>query len=206
MNGLELDLVEHAYRVDGVRIAGVSEILTGLGIVDRSYFTDYGRERGIAVHQALEFHMTGGVDWSSVDERIKGYVDAALLFLNDAKIVPGPGTHVERPLWHPIHRVAGMPDLVCEAFGEPSVPDYKSGGLSEATGIQTAFYEMMARVAYPLPKPGDVRRRIAVQLFPDGRYKKHDMQDGFDFHYALSASSLYNRFILPRRKGAERAA
>jgi hypothetical protein len=88
---------------------------------------------------------------------------------------------------------------VCEAFGEPAIPDWKSGGIGEAAGVQTAFYEMAARVAYPLPGKGQMRRRMAIQLFPDGRYKKHDLADGFDFHFATSAASLYNRFILPKR-------
>lgn len=41
---------------------GNAEILTGLGIVDRSYFTDWARDRGRAVHTAIEFHLTGGLD------------------------------------------------------------------------------------------------------------------------------------------------
>lgn len=206
MIGLELDLEEHSYRMEGVRIAGVSEILGGLGIVDRSWFTDYGRERGKAVHEALEYHLCGGVDWSSVEERIKPYVDAALLFLSDAKVKPGLGTFVERPIWHPLFKYAGTPDLVCDAFGEPAIPDWKSGGIGEAAGLQTAAYEMAARIAYPLPGKGQTRRRMAVQLFDTGKYRKTDLQDGFDYAHFTAAVTLYNRFILPRRKGAERAA
>ncbi len=207
MNGLELDLIDHVYRFDGVIVPGMSEITTALGIVDRSYFTEYGRERGSAVHQALEYHMTGGVDWSSVEERIKGYVESAILFLADAKVKPGPGTHVERPLFHPLLRCAGTPDLVCEAFGEPCVPDWKSGGIGPAAGLVTAGYESMARIAYPLPGKGAVRRRMAVQLHENGTLAtKRDLNDGFDYAYFQSAVTLYNKFILPRRKRAERAA
>jgi hypothetical protein len=206
MNGLELDLEDHVYRMDGAIVPGMSEITTALGIVDRSYFTDYGRERGTAVHTALEYHLGGGLDWASVDERVKPYVEGAILFLDDAKVKPGPGTHVERPLFHPLYRCAGTPDLVCEAFGEPCVPDWKSGGIGEAAGLITAGYESMARIAYPLTGKGATRRRMAIQLLPTGKYRKTDFRDGFDYAYFQSAVSLYNKFILPRRKGAERAA
>ncbi len=206
MTGLELDLEDHTYRFDGEIVPGMSEICASLGIVDRSHFTDYGRERGTAVHQALQFHMEGGVDWSTVEERVKPYVDGALLFLSDAKVVIGPGTHVERPLFHPLFRCAGTPDLVCEAFGEPCVPDWKSGGIGEAAGLITAGYESMARIAYPLSGKARTRRRMAIQLLPTGKYRKTDFQEGFDYSHFQSAVSLYNRFILPRRKGAERAA
>lgn len=205
MTGLEVDYETHIYRANGARIGGLSEIFAALGIVDRSYFTDYARDRGVAVHTAIEYHLCGGLDWSSVDERIKGYVEGALRFLDDAKVKPGPGTYVERSLWHPLHRFAGTPDLVAECFGDPSVPDWKSGGLTDAAGAISAGYEMLARQAYPLGKPGAVRRRMAVQLHPNGTYTKRDLQDGFDFAYVAHAVSLFNRYHLPRmqRRGAK---
>jgi len=194
---LELDLLNHVYRRGGTKVPGVSEMMAALNIVDASRFTDFGRDRGKAIHEALELHMTGpGVAWSSVDDRIKGYVTAGVNFLNDAGVKIGPGTHIERPIWNPLLNYCGTPDLVAECFGQPSIPDFKSGAIGEA-GIATALYEMAARSAYPLPNSA-MRRRFAVQLFPDGRYKLHPLGDGFDYSYAQSIVSLYHRFIGPR--------
>jgi hypothetical protein len=202
---IELDHETHAYTLGGQPIGGVSEILGSLGIVDRSWFTDWARDRGKAVHTAIEFHMTGGLDWKTVDPRIKGYVEAALRFMDDAKIKPGPGTYVERPIAHPHWRYCGTPDLVCEAFGDQSVPDFKSGGLG-AAGIQTALYEMAARVAYPVVNLMQ-RRRMGIQLFEDGHYKKTDLRDGFDYADAHAAIAIFNKFHLPRKqRGAAYAA
>jgi len=197
--GLELDFEEHIYRFGGKRQPGVSEVLTGLGIVEENYFTEFSRDRGTAVHTAVEFHLTGGLDWGSLDPRIRGYVEAACAFLKDAGIEAGPGTIVERPLFHPVYRYCGTPDLVCHAFGHRTVVDWKTGGLGCA-GMATAAYEMLARVHYPMPKPTDVRRRIAVQLYPDGRYKKFDLQDGFDYSDWTSAVTLYNKFHMTRER------
>lgn len=205
MRGLCLNHELHSYAYDERPVPGVSEVIGGLGLVETGYFTEWGRERGKAVHLAIEHYLCGdGLDWSSVDERIKGYVDAAVSFLSDAKIVAGPGTFVEIPIWHPLLGYAGMPDLVCEAFGDLCVPDFKSGGLGVA-GIQTALYELAARIAYPTQgdKP---RRRMAIQLFETGRYKKVDLQDGFDYPRARAAVDLYRTYIFKRSKGANRAA
>jgi len=196
---VELDFESHEYSREGKWVPGVSEIISGLNLVDASRFTEAARQRGTAIHAALEIHMGGGLNWATVDERIKGYVTAGVNLLNDAGIRMGPGTHIEQPLYHPLHGYAGCPDVVAAAFGDPTVLDFKSGGLG-AAGLQTALYEMLARTAYPLRDPKAVRRRIAVQLFHDGRYKVRELSDGFDYSWALSAVSLYKEFILPRKR------
>ncbi len=200
--GLEFDPDAHLYRFAGKPAPGVSEMLSGLNIEDTTRFTDAGRDRGKAIHAALEYHMTGGVDWKTVDQRIMGYIEAGIEWLAAAGVKPGPGTFVEIPLYDPLRRFCGTPDLVCECFGEPSVPDFKSGSLGEA-GLRTALYELLARHNYPLPKGRTARRRMAVQLFEDGRYKVTPLGDGFDYSYAESVISLYHRFIV-NRKGEPR--
>lgn len=203
MSGLELDHETHTYNFGGKPIAGVSEILCALGIIDRSWFTDWPRDRGKAVHLAIQYHLEGDLENSSIDSRIKGYFDGAVKFLKDADVKPGPGTYVERPIYNALQRYAGCPDLVCTAFGELAVPDFKTGGLGQA-GIQTALYEMAARTVYKAPAP---MRRMGVQLFENGTYKKTDLRDGFDYAHGRAAVQLFNRFHLPRKqRGVENAA
>lgn len=197
-----LDLEKHRYFYGGERVAGVSEILSGLGIVDRSHFTDFGRERGVAVHAALEFHLTWGLDWDSVDPRIRGFIDGALKYLSVAGVKGGPDTIVERSVYNSLFRYAGTLDLFAIQFGEEAVTDWKSGGLG-AAGIATAGYELAARQVFKKEKP---LRRIAVQLHPNGTYTMKDLRDGFDYIHFQYAVSLFNKFHLPRLKGVSRVA
>jgi hypothetical protein len=193
--GLALDLERHQYSFDGKRVGGVSEILTGLGIVDRSWFTEFACARGSAVHAAIEYLLHGRLDCRSLDERIKGYVEAAVAFIDAAGIYRSPQLVIERPVWHPVWRFAGMPDLIAEAFGELSLIDWKTGGASFA-GLQTAAYDDAYRFDKPTVKP---LRRMAVQLKSDGTFKKTDLRDARDYTDFQACCLIYNKYVLPRR-------
>ena len=84
--GLVLDFEKHEYRYDGVKVPGVGGILAAVGGVDTKWFTAEGRERGTAVHRAMELLVKGQLDWSSVDPRIIGYVDAGRRLIEDARV------------------------------------------------------------------------------------------------------------------------
>lgn len=193
--GLALDLQTHQYSYDGVRVGGVSEILTALGIVDRRYFKEYALARGTAVHTACEYLLNKRLDWKTLDERIKPYVEAAAKFLADAGADLEDNPLIERPVWHPALRYAGMPDLVCKVFGVRAVIDWKSGGTG-AAGLATAAYELAVRTNEKLTKP---LRRMVVQLKPDGTYKKTDLTDANDYPMWTAAASLFNRFHINRK-------
>lgn len=194
--GLELDHVEHRYTFNGARVAGVSEILTGLGIVDPRFFTPEGRDRGTAVHAAVEYLLQGRLDWDSLDSRIRPYVDAAARFFAEAGISVGqPLMAIERPLWHPTLRFAGTPDLVAVAWGVRSIIDFKSGGLGHV-GLSTAAYELAVRLEEGQRLP---LRRIAIQLKPDGTYKKTPLTDSRDYQLWSAAALLFNEFHLGKK-------
>jgi hypothetical protein len=202
-DGLELDLERHVYTYDGQRVSGVSEVLTGLGIVERVWFTEFARARGTAVHLALEYLLTGTLDWTTLDPRIEPYVRAAVRFLEDAQVGEN-GRIVERPVYHSMLRYAGTPDLVAEVFGERCVIDWKSGGTG-AAGLATAAYEMAVRNQPRMGEcPPSLRqplRRMVVQLHDDGTYHKRDMMDSSDYPHWQSAVMLFNSYHLPRFRG-----
>jgi hypothetical protein len=198
--GIELDLETHEYLFEGQRVPGVTKILTALGLVDSRWFSDLARDRGSAVHKAVELQLLGKLDWTSVDPRIVGYVKAAVKFCEVAGIETGPGTYVERPVYHPLLRYAGTPDLEAVAFRDPSTIDWKSGGTGMA-GLATAGYEMARRACDGAGAP--MRRRIVVQLREDGTYKKHDLIDPYDYGAWTSAVSLYNRYHAHKKERAE---
>jgi hypothetical protein len=81
--------------------------------------------------------------------------------------------------------------LLARAFGAKSAIDYKTGAVgsdpdARLVGLQTAAAELH----YP-----DPRMRIAVQLWPNGRYKMIELRSFNDRPRWLSALDLYRTFI-----------
>jgi hypothetical protein len=199
VTGLELDPATHRYTYAGQRVGGVTEILQALGIVDARWFTDEGRLRGTAVHLAIQLHLEGTLDPSTVDPRIRGYVDAALDFLQVAGIRPGMEMLIERRVFHPILRYAGTLDLVVRAFGIQTLIDWKTGEVG-AVALSTAAYLDALRAEVG---PGSLlapRRRMVVQLREDGTYRKTDLVDPMDSTRWQMCVTLFNLYHLPRRK------
>ena len=51
---LTFDAEKHEYRLDGVRLPSVTQIIADAGLYgNTSYFTDYSRDRGSFVHQII---------------------------------------------------------------------------------------------------------------------------------------------------------
>jgi hypothetical protein len=196
MNALTFNSERHEYRLGGRLVPHVTGILAGLNLVDTSWFTEESRLRGQAVHQAIHYHLEGDLDWSTVQDRFKGYVEAAILFLDDAKAVIDS---TELRLVHggaPIF--AGTADVVGELFGDASVVDWKSGAIGEVTGLQVA--------AYDIALGGGRRRRMGVQLKANGKYSKpHDLTERQDYPRFLAAADLFNRYIFKGEKSVAAA-
>lgn len=193
---IELDLETHQYRADGRRCGGVTEIITSLGIVDRSWYTEHACRRGTAVHRALESILTGRLDLASAPEEIRPYLEAAVRFLADAGVDIAGLVEVERIVYHPHLHYGGMVDLIGTVFGRRAIVDWKSGG-SAGAGLQTAAYEM----AYRAETGCAPLRRMAVLLRPDGTYRKEDFDDPTDYIRWSAAVELYNQYHAQRRDG-----
>ena len=56
----------HIYRADGIVKPGFSEICKSVGFPDNPFWTDAGREEGVALHKWLLFLAKGG-DFDSVE-------------------------------------------------------------------------------------------------------------------------------------------
>lgn len=186
--GLVLDAASHRYTWNGRPVGGVSQILQALGLVDPTWFTPESRDRGTAVHRAVQLLAEGRLDWSSVDPRILGYVQAGDRFLRDAGVPIGECV-TERIVYHPAHRYAGKLDLFAECFGSPAVVDFKSGALGHA-GLQTAAYEDALRQEIG----GAPARRMAVQLREDGTYRKHDYKASSEYLDWFACCRIFNTY------------
>lgn len=182
----------HRYWRDARRVPGVTEVLDGIGLIDTRWFTQFSRDRGSAVHQAVHFHLEKDLDWRTVDERIKGYVEAAISFLDDSTFQT---VAVEQRVYCPSPTpFAGTLDVVGVMSGKDVVADWKSGASSDVHGLQLA--------AYDLALGGKRRRRIGVQLRENGTYKKRDYDDRRDYDRFLAAADLYTKFVFDKRRAA----
>lgn len=172
------------------------------------------RARGRRVHRAAHFLTEGSLDWASVDDADKGYVEscADLLLVGEYDTVSQ-----ELGLWHPEWKYVGTADLLAIWQGAVSILDWKTGPLGLiAADLQTAAYAEALRVLIARGEgppelidatPGDVILRASVELFENGRRGQlHPYRNPYDwneFQAALiTARGVARRRRLPREYAA----
>lgn len=197
-DGLTLD-AEHVYRFAGRRVAGVTEILQGVGIVDATWFKEWHAQRGTAVHKAMELLVQGRLDWATVDPRIEGYVRSGLWFCETVGIAIGdPTALTEYLVWNSVHRYAGKLDAMLRLVAKlDAVVDWKSGAHG-AANLQTAAYAEALK-----DELGTTRtfKRMSVQLQFDGSPPKViEYKSSRDFGVFSAAALIFNDYHLPRLK------
>jgi hypothetical protein len=174
---LEFDPVEHRYRLFGVPVPSVTQVLRQAGYVNLggvpSDVLERARDRGQRVHQALHFLFENDLDEASIDDEVRGYLESARAYITRDIVEVH---RVEVRLWSERHFYAGTCDLIAtHADGMRSVDDFKTGNPDDvAADMQTAAYlgsllEMAARYdeLRPLVR-GPVSRR-SIRLYRDGR-------------------------------------
>lgn len=196
---IDFDDPTHAYRIDSVPVPGVTEVISGLGLVDTRWFTDEHRFRGKAVHAAVHYWLEDDLRRESLSSGLVGYVEAAIKFITEAKLEV---QHVEARLGSARYQFCGTADFVGTILGRPAVIDWKSGAIAATTGLQLAGYALCLEESAPGPRPR--YRRIGVQLSPDGTYRKQDFTDHRDERRFLAALDLYRAFV--RKEGRSNAS
>lgn len=66
----------HKYLLDGKPVVSNTQLLGAEGLIDTTFYTVEGRERGSRVHAACWFIDEGDLDWKTVAEEERGYVKA----------------------------------------------------------------------------------------------------------------------------------
>jgi len=190
--GLQFDPLTHTYTMDGEVLPSVTEIIRPLqdyaAIPER--VLEYARQKGEAIHLAVQLHHEGDLDIGSLDPAIVPRFDAWLKFVEDkAPRICG----FERPLYSRIYRYAGTPDLWCLMDGVLWLLDIKPNSLCKWYPIQLAAYQQLLRET-GLSKEGQAKR-ATLQLKDDGTYKltPYDRaQDAADMGVFLSLLSILN--------------
>jgi hypothetical protein len=160
MSNLELDEATHTYTLDGRRIIGVSEALRILD--DRSKVDPFYLERGRLIHLATEYYDRDELNESTIDERIRPYLDAYIKFREDTGFIPAL---IEHKLYHPSYFYAGTLDRVGN-FGYDLLLDLKSGVRIKLDDLQGVAYWELCR-----GNKISIKRVFDLYLNEDGNYK-----------------------------------
>ena len=168
---MEIKLDEnHIYHVGNVRKPSVSKVLD-LYFPPTGFYSEEGRELGIASHSWFDFLARGCEPTEEPDERIADEVAAFRKFLAEVKPLFIFG---EKILYDDVLGVCGKPDLYCEIQGRPSVIDYKPRNSNVRWIAQTAAYQcLIAANGFP------VLDRYALRLLP-GNYRLDQHKDKND--------------------------
>lgn len=189
---LTFDAETHTYRLGGEVIPSVTQVLESIyadaysgipaAIIDRK------SEIGRVVHAASELIDQDDLDDESVDPAIAGYLDAYRDFLRAVEPV---WTHSERQLAHPTWRFAGTLDRCGLIDGHLSIVDLKTTvNLHPAVGLQLAGYDVLHQ--HNDPSAGELAKRYALQLKPDGTWKLVPFAESDDYRVFQSLLTVHH--------------
>lgn len=179
------------------RLPSVTTILRTVGLINfvgvPEHVLEAARARGTRCHKAAQFLTEGTLDWSSVDEADKPYVEAYGRFLADAEFEV---LAQEQRLYHPVYRYAGTTDAVGYWHGGPAVADLKTGDPHlVAAQFQLAAYEQCLRALPPLEwldfDKATPITRVSVAVRKDGTYTAHPHRDASDHRTWMAALQVY---------------
>jgi len=157
----------------------VTQILKGAGLIDTTWFTDYGRDRGTALHLATEYLDRGDLDKDSLDPAIAPMVDSYRLFLKE---VQPEILSVEEEVENPLSHYRGRLDRRVRVGRWTGILDIKSGGPADWHAIQLAAY------AGCFPGP---MHRWGLYLSDTG-YRLIEYKDRGDWPVFVAALTLFH--------------
>lgn len=147
----------HIYRLDKRIIPGVTDIVNSVCGVEH-YANEWHLNRGRSVHKAISLYLRGTLDPASIDERIRGQVEAAKKAVRELNL--NPPYILEVPMFNSTLLYAGTPDLLVRDI----LIDWKSSH-QDSTEIQIGGYIALAERYYHTVKKG-----VEIVLNEDGKY------------------------------------
>jgi hypothetical protein len=187
MNNLIFKEKGHEYRVDGVRVPCVSDILQEGGFVDFSYVPTTTLNRsmdfGSDVHLMTKYYDLGTLDLETLHPNLMPYLEGYKKFLkeNDIKFKP---EEVEIPMYSKVWKFAGTPDRFRIFNGK--LYELKSGVMLPSAKLQSAAYAVL--VEENICK---IKERLGVQILPND-YKMFPYKDTTDKGVFLGAVLGYH--------------
>lgn len=149
----------HEYRIDGVVVPSVTQILTEAGLIDGQFYTEESQLRGRTVHIITALDDQGMLNESLVPTEYQGYLNAWRLFKADTKCEI---LSIEERVCNLTLRYAGTTDRRIRWSGPEHIVDLKTGAAEWWHKFQTAGYWMCDDI--------QAASRLTIYLKPDGKW------------------------------------
>ncbi len=177
MNEITID-ENHVYHDGAGRVVpGVTGIIRACGLMDENGWNDYARERGTAVHKAIELYEQADLDAASLDQVIIPYLDGWIAFKNDTGY---ESDTLEQMIYSPTYRYAGTLDQTGFIRCKTCVLDIKTGSFQPWWALQTAAYNAVAKA----------QERYSLELRTDGTWKLIKHTDKNDWRVFLACLTV----------------
>ncbi len=155
----------HQYFWNDKEVPSVTQVIKAIGITrDYTQVDEFYRQRGLLAHQAIDFHVRGTLDESTVDPEIAPYLAAFRGFEKARPYVP---RETEIPLYSQEYGFAGTIDQLGTVDNEPGVgvTDLKiTENSDKAADLQLAGYSILVAENYGYWPAF----RMALELHGDG--------------------------------------
>jgi CRISPR/Cas system-associated exonuclease Cas4 (RecB family) len=159
---IQFDATTHRFTFRGKAVPSVTQLLKAGGWIDTTFMTEEGRRRGEIVHQATALLDQDRLDWLSLSDEIRAYVETYERAKKELKL------HVRR-IEHIVHKgklFAGIEDREAIWEGQLAVVDLKTGQPKLADKLQIAAYGATHAKA---------PRELVLYVWPD-RYKAVELK------------------------------
>lgn len=194
MSNLTFTEKEHEYRVDGVVVPSVTQVLEASGLSDVSMIPKDLLERasafGKAAHKAIELYSKGTLDMESVDAALMPYIDGWKAFTEDYGYSP---RMMEFRGYSPLYRFGFTIDQLGSFNGKAIhmgdvLVDIKTGHPAPAHKYQMGGYKIAAGKEY--------RNIVLLYLNPEFKPRGYKVifsnNNRRDQSVFLAALTLYN--------------
>lgn len=186
----EFNKESHEYKLNGVSIPSVTQIIKTAGLSDLSYIDkdllNYKAQVGDAIHLATQYYDNNELDLDSVSDLIKPRFNSYLKFKEDYK----PETiGIELQLYHKLYLFAGTIDRIFLIDNKLTLLDIKSGVKEKHHAIQTAGYELLYNQGKKQKE--QIKQRMILYLSDNG-YKIETNNNKNDKNVFLSALTITN--------------
>jgi len=215
--GLTFDAATHTYRLDGVVVPSVTQILRASGLIDFTgipeSILEAARVRGTIVHQAIALFNEGDLDLEQFAVDFPEYLPYLAAWQDFCRQRHFTALLTECRIASRRYQVAGTLDCLGELDGEPVLLDFATGNPADtAKDLQTSGYFVLALEwaeyadADPRLKAFFTRhtllRRYGVRLEKTGAFSLHPYTNPSDMRQFLALVEA-QRIISARRARVE---
>ena len=136
----EFDEKEHKYSYGGKQLPSVTTVIKEVLNITYPEYANFHATRGTYVHKAIELYLKNNLDFGSIDETIKPYLDSFITFQNKANIEP---VLLEERFADKNISFAGTVDIVGKVKGKTYLFDIKTGQKQDSYNAQMAGYKKL---------------------------------------------------------------